>query len=184
MPLLAHSKKNIRKEACWLLSNVAAGTHSQIGQVITSSPSSFLLRPLCFLNSNPLVLLYRVLFCLFQFYLTYKPSLDTPTTFTFITTCMHSHTPTPTRTMVFPHAHTHAGLSSYCTPKGCCPVSSVSPLSSLSNIFTPTNWWLPLWNFGDYCHIYQPYINQLIMTAAFPYIRTNNNFCFPVFPMY
>ena len=36
VPLLTHTKKNIRKEACWLLSNVAAGTHAQISQVIIS----------------------------------------------------------------------------------------------------------------------------------------------------
>lgn len=29
-PLLRHSRKNIRKETCWLLSNIAAGTHHQI----------------------------------------------------------------------------------------------------------------------------------------------------------
>ena len=30
LPLLGHVKKGIRKEACWMLSNIAAGTHDQI----------------------------------------------------------------------------------------------------------------------------------------------------------
>lgn len=32
-PLLDHSKKNIRKEACWMLSNIAAGNEDQIDQL-------------------------------------------------------------------------------------------------------------------------------------------------------
>jgi hypothetical protein len=35
--VLGHTKKNIRKEACWLLSNVAAGSRSQISQLICTS---------------------------------------------------------------------------------------------------------------------------------------------------
>jgi hypothetical protein len=34
--VLSHSKKNIRKEACWLLSNVAAGSRPQISQLIST----------------------------------------------------------------------------------------------------------------------------------------------------
>lgn len=33
VPLLNHQKKNIRKETCWLLSNIAAGSMSQINQL-------------------------------------------------------------------------------------------------------------------------------------------------------
>jgi hypothetical protein len=34
-PLLAHAKKGIRKEACWMLSNVAAGSKDQIASLLT-----------------------------------------------------------------------------------------------------------------------------------------------------
>ena len=34
LPLLVHTKKNIRKEACWMLSNVAAGNIMQINQLV------------------------------------------------------------------------------------------------------------------------------------------------------
>lgn len=33
VPLLSHPKKNIRKETCWMLSNIAAGTLTQLNQV-------------------------------------------------------------------------------------------------------------------------------------------------------
>lgn len=33
VPLLSHSKKNIRKEACWMLSNIAAGSEEQMNEV-------------------------------------------------------------------------------------------------------------------------------------------------------
>lgn len=32
--IIGHSKKNIRKEACWLLSNIAAGNKAQISQLV------------------------------------------------------------------------------------------------------------------------------------------------------
>lgn len=35
VPLLNHSKKNIRREACWAVSNVAAGTLAQISALMT-----------------------------------------------------------------------------------------------------------------------------------------------------
>jgi importin subunit alpha-6/7 len=35
-PSTFHSKKNIRKEACWTLSNVTAGTAEQIQSVINA----------------------------------------------------------------------------------------------------------------------------------------------------
>ncbi|CAN0402636.1 unnamed protein product, partial [Hapterophycus canaliculatus] len=34
--LLHHSKKNIRKEACWTLSNIAAGTPAQLASMCDS----------------------------------------------------------------------------------------------------------------------------------------------------
>ena len=33
--MMQHTKKNIRKETCWLLSNIAAGTKEQIGQLMS-----------------------------------------------------------------------------------------------------------------------------------------------------
>jgi hypothetical protein len=33
-PLLGHAKKGIRKEACWALSNVAAGSRAQISSLL------------------------------------------------------------------------------------------------------------------------------------------------------
>jgi len=33
--LLRHSRKNVKKETCWLLSNIAAGTHSQIVSLLS-----------------------------------------------------------------------------------------------------------------------------------------------------
>lgn len=36
VPLLQNSKKNIRKEACWTLSNIAAGSPEQITQLIST----------------------------------------------------------------------------------------------------------------------------------------------------
>jgi importin subunit alpha-6/7 len=36
VPLLSHSKKNIRKETCWLLSNIAAGTFEQLTQLVNT----------------------------------------------------------------------------------------------------------------------------------------------------
>ncbi len=35
--LCSHTKKNVRKEACWLLSNVAAGSKSQINQLVSAT---------------------------------------------------------------------------------------------------------------------------------------------------
>mmetsp|Transcript_25592 Transcript_25592/g.36056 ORF Transcript_25592/g.36056 Transcript_25592/m.36056 type:complete len:570 (+) Transcript_25592:99-1808(+) len=35
--LLNHGRKNIRKETCWLLSNIAAGTHDQISRLLSES---------------------------------------------------------------------------------------------------------------------------------------------------
>jgi len=37
VPVLSHQKKNIRKEACWMLSNIAAGSIHQITQLISTS---------------------------------------------------------------------------------------------------------------------------------------------------
>ena len=34
--LLRHSRKNVKKETCWLLSNIAAGTHSQIVSLLST----------------------------------------------------------------------------------------------------------------------------------------------------
>ena len=36
VPLLSHTKKNIRKETCWLLSNIAAGTLDQLHQLVNT----------------------------------------------------------------------------------------------------------------------------------------------------
>lgn len=36
VPLLSHAKKNIRKEACWMISNVAAGSKSQLSAVVNT----------------------------------------------------------------------------------------------------------------------------------------------------
>ena len=36
VPLLSHAKKNIRKETCWLLSNVAAGNKSQLSALVNT----------------------------------------------------------------------------------------------------------------------------------------------------
>lgn len=36
VPLLSHGKKNIRKETCWLLSNIAAGTSDQLTQMVNT----------------------------------------------------------------------------------------------------------------------------------------------------
>lgn len=36
VPLLSHAKKNIRKETCWLLSNIAAGTFDQLNQLVNT----------------------------------------------------------------------------------------------------------------------------------------------------
>jgi hypothetical protein len=38
MPLLSHAKKNIRKETCWMLSNIAAGNRSQVNS-LTNTPN-------------------------------------------------------------------------------------------------------------------------------------------------
>jgi len=35
VPLLSHAKRNIRREACWAISNVAAGTRAQIDHMMT-----------------------------------------------------------------------------------------------------------------------------------------------------
>lgn len=35
VPLLSHSKKNIRKETCWMLSNIAAGSEEQMTQLFS-----------------------------------------------------------------------------------------------------------------------------------------------------
>lgn len=34
VPLLSHNRKNVRKEVCWVLSNVAAGSSSQLKQLV------------------------------------------------------------------------------------------------------------------------------------------------------
>ena len=34
VPLLDHEKKNVRKEACWTLSNIAAGTFKQAENLV------------------------------------------------------------------------------------------------------------------------------------------------------
>lgn len=36
VPLLSHAKKNIRKETCWLLSNIAAGTVDQLTELVNT----------------------------------------------------------------------------------------------------------------------------------------------------
>lgn len=36
VPLLSHSKKNIRKESCWMLSNIAAGNKSQLSALVNT----------------------------------------------------------------------------------------------------------------------------------------------------
>lgn len=36
VPLLNHSKKNIRKESCWMLSNIAAGNKSQLSALVNT----------------------------------------------------------------------------------------------------------------------------------------------------
>lgn len=36
-PLLSHPKKNIRKEACWMLSNIAAGSPYQLSQLVNTN---------------------------------------------------------------------------------------------------------------------------------------------------
>jgi HEAT repeat protein len=36
VPLLSHAKKNIRKEACWMLSNIAAGNKSQVNTLVNT----------------------------------------------------------------------------------------------------------------------------------------------------
>ena len=36
LPLVQHAKKGIRKEACWLLSNVAAGSVAQISTLMST----------------------------------------------------------------------------------------------------------------------------------------------------
>lgn len=38
LPLLTHRKKGIRKEACWMLSNVAAGTRDQLSALLALRP--------------------------------------------------------------------------------------------------------------------------------------------------
>lgn len=37
LQLLNHQKKTIRREVCWIISNICAGTSSQINQVLSNS---------------------------------------------------------------------------------------------------------------------------------------------------